>query len=113
MDLLIQDIQLEKFANRRPTCIDFDDQMQKYSAVQKEIARQPLKREVEFVMLRLDPLSRSLQDSARQWILSLGKLLNGSAKDHMTKLKEEMNVCKYMYLIQTNNYRNFLLISKD
>ena len=83
---------MEKFAQRHPTCIHFDDQIQKYTAVQKEIAKQPLKKEVEFVLLHLEPLSRSLQDNARQWILSLGKLLNTSADEELRKLNDELQV---------------------
>ena len=47
---------------------------------------------MEFVLLHLEPLSRSLQDNARQWVLSLGKLLNTSAEDELRKLQEELNV---------------------
>lgn len=83
---------MEKFAQRHPTCIHFDDQIQKYTIVQKEIAKQPPKKEVEFVLLHLEPLARSLQDNARQWILSLGKLLNTSASEELKNLLDELQV---------------------
>ena len=47
---------------------------------------------MEFVLLHLGPLSRSLQEIARQWVLSLGKLLNDSARENLMSLKEELEV---------------------
>ena len=95
---------MEKFAQRRPTVIDFDDRIQMYYKIQNDISQQPLEKEVEFVRLHLGPLSRSLQDNARQWILSLGKILNDSARESLLALKTELEVNYNMILI------SFLLI---
>ena len=90
---------MEKFAQRRPTVIDFDDRIQMYYKIQNDISQQPLEKEVEFVLLHLGPLSRSLQDNARQWILSLGKILNDSARESLLALKAELEVNYNMILI--------------
>ena len=66
--------------------------MQAYSSIQADIIQQPTVKEVQFVLLHLGPLSRSLQGSARQWVESLGKLMNDSAHKSMTELVEELEV---------------------
>lgn len=43
-------------------------------------------------VLHLDPLARALQENARNWVTSLGKLLNDSAKESLTKLNTELEV---------------------
>ena len=66
--------------------------MQAYTNLQTDIAQQPIVKEVEFVRLHLGPLSRSLQESARQWVISLGRLMNDSAKQSLLELKEKLDV---------------------
>ena len=66
--------------------------MQAYTNLQIDISQEPTVKEVEFVRLHLGPLSRSLQESARQWVVSLGKLMNESAQQNLTELKEKLNV---------------------
>ena len=89
---LPQDIQLEKFAQRRPTCVDYDDRIQIYLNVLKDITLQPVKKEVEFILLDFGPLSRSLQENARQWVVSLGKKMNESSRIDLMALRDELEV---------------------
>lgn len=66
--------------------------MQAYTNLQIDIAQQPTVKEVEFVRLHLGPLFRSLQENARQWVVSYGRLLNDSAKQSLFELKEKLDV---------------------
>ena len=66
--------------------------MQAYTTIQNDILQQPTVREIQFVRLHLGPLSRSLQESARQWVVSLGKSMNESAHQNMKQLTEELEV---------------------
>lgn len=49
-------------------------------------------KDVEFVRLHLGPLSRSLQESARQWVESLGKLMKDTVEEGMNQLNTELEV---------------------
>ncbi len=67
--------------------------MHVYSSVAVEVASHPLTKEVEFALLDMDPLSRALQENARCWVTSLGKLLNDSARESLTRLATKIEVC--------------------
>lgn len=58
-----------------------------------EVATHSSSREMGVAVLHLDPLARALQENARSWVTSLGKLLNDSAKESLTKLNTELEVC--------------------
>jgi len=90
---LLQDILLEKFAQRQPTCVAYDEKLNFYSSVAAEIATHPLSREVEFAVLHIDPLAQALRENARCWVTSLGKLLNDSARESLIQLRAELEVC--------------------
>ncbi len=64
-----------------------------YSSVTAEIADVPVTKEVEFALLDMDPLCRALKENARCWVTSLGKLLNDSARENLTKLTTKLEVC--------------------
>ncbi len=67
--------------------------MHVYSSVAVEVASHPLTKEVEFALLDMDPLSRALQENARCWVTSLGKFLNDSARESLTRLATKIEVC--------------------
>ena len=90
---------MEKFAQRKPTVIGFDDRIQVYCKIQDDINQQSQEKEIAFVLLHLGPLIRSLQDNARQWILSLGKILNESARESLMALKNEIEVHNYLHVV--------------
>lgn len=71
----------------------YDEKMQVYKTVSSDVASQSNTKEVEFALLRMEPLARALQENARCWVTSLGKLLNDAAKDSLTQLKTELTVC--------------------
>ena len=68
--------------------------MHVYTSVALEIAGYPLTKQVEFALLDMDPLSRALQENARCWVTSLGKLLNESAKQSLTDLSTKLQVSR-------------------
>ena len=95
----IQDILLEKFAQKQPSCVAYDEKMQVYKTVDCEVASLPSTKEVEFALLRVEPLARALQESARCWVTSLGKLLNDAAKESLLQLKNELSVSVYIPIL--------------
>ena len=70
----------------------YDEKMQVYKTVDSEVASLPSTKEVEFALLRMEPLARALQENAHCWVTSLGKLLNDTAKESLVQLKNELSV---------------------
>ncbi|XP_064378089.1 dynein axonemal heavy chain 10 [Dromaius novaehollandiae] len=87
---LDKDIVMEKFAAKKPTCVAFDEKLQFYTKVAQEATQQPLVKDERFIRLQLGPLAYTVQESARGWVISLGKLLNESAREELFSLQEEI-----------------------
>lgn len=104
---LFQDILLERFAQRCPSCVAYDEKMHVYSSVAKEISSHQTSKRVEFCLLDIEPMTRALQDNARCWVTSLGKLLNESAKVSFTALASQLQVshrllCSNVFQVNPN-----------
>ncbi|NWX49365.1 DYH10 protein, partial [Steatornis caripensis] len=85
-------IVMEKLAAEKPTCVAFDNQLQFYMKVAQEVTQQPLIKDKQFIRLQLAPLAYTVQENARGWVISLGKLLNESAREELFSLQEEIQV---------------------
>ncbi|KAM5237710.1 dynein axonemal heavy chain 10 [Ctenodactylus gundi] len=83
-------IVMEKFAARKPPCVAYDERLQFYTRIAQDVLRQPLLRDERCVRLLLGPLATTVQESARSWVVSLGKLLNDSAREGLFSLQEEI-----------------------
>ncbi|KAF6080979.1 dynein axonemal heavy chain 10 [Phyllostomus discolor] len=83
-------IVMEKFAAKKPPCTAYDEKLQFYSKISYEVARNSLTKDEHCVRLQLGPLAGTVQESARSWVVSLGKLLGESAKEELYSLHEEM-----------------------
>ncbi|KFO71450.1 Dynein heavy chain 10, axonemal, partial [Cuculus canorus] len=81
---------MEMLAAEKPTCVTFDDELQFYMKVAQEVTQQPLIKDEQFIRLQLAPLAYAVQENARGWIVSLGKLLNESAREEVFSLREEI-----------------------
>ena len=101
----LQDVMLEKFAQRQPSCVAYDEKMHFYTHVVSEVDSHPALKEVEFARLNMEPLATALKENARQWVAALGKRLNDSARSQLTELKTKLEVPfiyvhkVYMYFI--------------
>lgn len=85
-------IVMEKFAAKKPPCVAYDEKLQFYTKIAQEVMRQPLVKEEHCVRLQLGQLAHTVQESAKAWVASLGKLLNESAREELHSLYEEMEV---------------------
>ena len=90
---------MEKFAQKQPSCVAYEEKMHVYTSVSVEISSNSMSREVWFALLHMEPLARALQDNARCWVTSLGKLLNESAKESLMELKTELDVSADVVLL--------------
>ncbi|NXT33611.1 DYH10 protein, partial [Pelecanoides urinatrix] len=83
---------MERLAAEKPACITFDEELQFYMKVAQEVTQQPLIKDEQFIRLQLAPLACTVQENARGWMISLGKLLNESAREELFSLQEEIQV---------------------
>ncbi|XP_040982062.1 LOW QUALITY PROTEIN: dynein heavy chain 10, axonemal [Aquila chrysaetos chrysaetos] len=81
---------MERLAAEKPTCITFDEELQFYMKVAQEVTQQPLIKDEQFIRLQLSPLAYTVQENAKGWVISLGKLLNESAREELFSLQEEI-----------------------
>ncbi|XP_015274779.1 PREDICTED: dynein heavy chain 10, axonemal [Gekko japonicus] len=83
-------IVMEKFAAKKPACVVFDDKLQFYMKIAQEVMQQPLVKDEQCIRLLLGPLACTVQESAKGWMMSLGRLLNESAREALYSLQEEI-----------------------
>ncbi|NWX71082.1 DYH10 protein, partial [Alca torda] len=83
---------MERLAAEKPACVTFDEQLQFYMKVAQEVTQQPLIKDEQCIRLQLAPLVYTVQENARGWVISLGKLLNESAREELFSLQEEIQV---------------------
>nr|XP_061803884.1 dynein axonemal heavy chain 10-like [Nerophis lumbriciformis] len=80
----------EKFADKNPSCAMYDQRLLFYAQINQKVVLESLYKNIHVVQLNLEPLCRTVQETAETWICSLGSLLNKSAKEELFNLKEEL-----------------------
>ncbi|NXU60346.1 DYH10 protein, partial [Horornis vulcanius] len=87
-----KDAVLGRLAAEKPACVIFDEQLQFYMKVSQEVTQQPLIKDEQFVRLQLAPLASAVQENAKSWVMSLGKLLNELVREDLFSLQDEIQV---------------------
>ncbi|XP_055003053.1 dynein axonemal heavy chain 10 [Sorex araneus] len=85
-------IVMERFAAKKPPCVAFDEKLQFYARISDEVMHRVLVKDEHCIRLQLAPLASTVQENAKSWVVSLGKLLNDSAREELYSLHEEMEV---------------------
>ncbi|XP_014674920.1 PREDICTED: dynein heavy chain 10, axonemal-like [Priapulus caudatus] len=80
----------EKWANRNPSVVSYDDKLQYYTKQAEEIGSLPAVRDQDCVRLHLAPLISMVQEHCRQWVQSLGEHMHISAKDMLMLLRDDL-----------------------
>ncbi|NXR24934.1 DYH10 protein, partial [Cinclus mexicanus] len=83
---------LHRLAAEKPACVIFDEHLQFYMKVVQEVTQQPLIKDEQFIRLQLAPLASAVQENAKSWVMSLGKLLNELAREELFSLHDEIQV---------------------
>ncbi|NXA96715.1 DYH10 protein, partial [Melanocharis versteri] len=83
---------LDRLAAEKPACVIFDEYLQFYMKVAQEVTQQPLIKDEQFIRLQLAPLASAVQENAKSWVMSLGKLLNELAREELFSLQDEIQV---------------------
>lgn len=81
----------DKWFQKGPTVVAFDDKLQYYYKTIDEVDIQPLVKDQECIRLHMGPLASSVKENAKQWIGCLGKILRDSAKETLFKLRDELD----------------------
>ncbi|XP_052023863.1 dynein axonemal heavy chain 10 [Apodemus sylvaticus] len=87
---LDKSIVMEKFAAKKPACVAYDEKLQFYSKIAADVMRHPLVKDEHCIRLQLEPLASTVQENAKSWVISLGKLLNESAREELYTLRDEI-----------------------
>lgn len=85
-------VAIEKFAAKKPTCVLYDDKLQLYTKIHRQVLMEPLVKNEHAIRLNLAPLSHTVQENAQAWVSSLGRLLNQSAREDLLSLRDEFTV---------------------
>ncbi|NXO84818.1 DYH10 protein, partial [Sitta europaea] len=83
---------LDRLAAEKPACVIFDEHLQFYMKAAQEVTQQPLIKDEQFIRLQLAPLASAVQEYAKSWVMSLGKLLNELAREELFSLQDEIQV---------------------
>ncbi|NXT69782.1 DYH10 protein, partial [Chaetops frenatus] len=83
---------LDRLAAENPACVIFDEHLQFYMKVAQEVTQKPLIKDEQFIRLQLAPLASAVQENAKSWVMSLGKLLNELAREELFRLQDEIQV---------------------
>ncbi|KAF4011790.1 hypothetical protein G4228_003492 [Cervus hanglu yarkandensis] len=83
-------IVMEKFAAKKPPCVLYDEKLQFYARIASEVMHHVLIKDEHCIRLQLGPLANTVQENAKSWVVSLGRLLNDSAREELNNLHEEM-----------------------
>ncbi|NXR55859.1 DYH10 protein, partial [Hippolais icterina] len=87
-----KDTVLDRLAAEKPACVIFDEQLQFYMKVAQEVTQRPLIKDEQFIRLQLAPLASAVQENAKSWMMSLGKLLNELVREELFSLQDEIQV---------------------
>ncbi|KAL7749213.1 hypothetical protein RI367_005365 [Sorochytrium milnesiophthora] len=84
-------ITLEKFAQKKPSCAQYDEKLLFYQKLSRDVENQPQMRDIDFIQLSLVPLKIAIQEEANQWMLAIGKFLNATAKVSLDDMDQKID----------------------
>lgn len=87
-----KDMAIKKLAAEKPSYVTFDEKLQFYMKIAQEVTQQPLIKDEQFIRLYLSTLVSAVEGKAKDWMISLGKLLNEFARKELFSLQEEIEV---------------------
>ncbi|KAJ2996626.1 Dynein heavy chain 10, axonemal [Globomyces sp. JEL0801] len=80
-------VTLEKFAQKKPTPVDYDEKLMFYSKLAKDVEAQPTTKYSDFLMIIANPLQHSILTEAISW-LKIGGNLNMVCLESMNNLED-------------------------
>ncbi|KAJ3018931.1 Dynein heavy chain 10, axonemal [Thoreauomyces humboldtii] len=83
-------ITLEKFAQKKPSVISYDDKLAFYSKLATDVEAQASSKDIDFIRVISTPLQAAIHHEAQGWMDSIGKHLNNLARDGLTAIQEKL-----------------------
>ena len=83
-----------KFLERNPSCVDFDEKLLIYSLLERQIKWRERQISFQCMQVSLLPLVETLLSETQQWIKSVGKLLEKTAKEELNNLQGKLDGLK-------------------
>ncbi|TPX54389.1 hypothetical protein PhCBS80983_g05954 [Powellomyces hirtus] len=83
-------ITLEKFAQKKPSVISYDDKLAFYSKLATDVENHASSKDIDFIRVISTPLQAAIHHEAQGWIDSIGKHLNNLARDGLTAIQERI-----------------------
>ncbi|KAJ3224095.1 Dynein heavy chain 10, axonemal [Clydaea vesicula] len=74
-------ITLDKFAQKKPSVVLFDEKLTFYSKLAKDVESQPPIKDIDFVRVVFSPLQSAIHSEATSWVASIGRHLNVMASE--------------------------------
>nr|KAJ3423035.1 Dynein heavy chain 10, axonemal [Polyrhizophydium stewartii] len=81
-------VTLEKFAQKKPSVVNYDDKLMFYAKLSKDVESQPSVKDIDFVRVISTPLQAAIHSEATSWVVSIGKHLNSVCKEGLISLQE-------------------------
>ena len=72
--------------------MEFDDRLQYYNKTVDDISNLPPTKDQDCIRLHMGQLASSVSEHAKEWIKTLGRLLQSSAKDSLNTLHNLLDV---------------------
>ena len=88
-------ITLEKFAQKKPSVINYDDKLIFYSKLAKDVDGQASVKDIDFIRVVTTPLQAAIHSEATGWIYSIGCHLNAFSKEGLDYLSEKITSYQY------------------
>ncbi|TPX63919.1 hypothetical protein SpCBS45565_g06282 [Spizellomyces sp. 'palustris'] len=83
-------ITLEKFAQKKPSVVMYDDKLAFYSKLAIDVQSNPSSKDLDFIRVISIPLQAAIHNEAKGWIDSIGKHLNNMGREGLDQLHERM-----------------------
>ncbi|KAJ3039942.1 Dynein heavy chain 10, axonemal [Rhizophlyctis rosea] len=83
-------ITLEKFAQKKPSVVSYDDKLIFYSKLAKDVDSQPTSKDIDFIRVNSSPLQAAIHSEATGWIVSIGKHLNNMAREGLQEIADRL-----------------------
>ncbi|KAI9009714.1 dynein heavy chain and region D6 of dynein motor-domain-containing protein [Gaertneriomyces semiglobifer] len=84
-------ITLDKFAQKKPSVVNYDERLAFYSKLAKDVEAQPTLKDIDFIRIISSPLQDAIYKEAQAWIRSTGTYLNTMAKESLARVSERID----------------------
>ena len=92
INAIVQAAAVEKWFQKGPSVVAFDDCLQYYYKTMEDVDNLALVKDQDCIRLHMVPLADAIKQHAKQWIKCYGNVLHDSAKTGLYALKSELEV---------------------